>query len=440
MKSVIFCLTTIFLLANSSYGQTWYLNPLANFGGGGRAGAVGFSITHTCGGITNQYGFAGTGSDGVNLYKDFWRYNAFVPGANTWTQMASLPAAAAARSSAVGFSLNGRGYICTGGFPLLKDMWVYDPCTNTWFAGTSMPAAAVPRYTAVAFVINNKAYVGSGFNNNTSLLKDFWEFDPVPNTWHQVTTPPATFVVRQSASAFSLFINNITYGYVACGATNPVNSTNYLNDLWRYQQGSPTWAGGWVHMASMPPQAGLRYGASGLSIMNLRGFVGLGSSGTNYLGDWWEYNGATNVWTQRPNYPGSAGASAIALDIKGGAYVGTGFGGTYYTDWYEYSPCPGCAREEETNQNNPLVQEYNIFPNPCAEYFNLATQIKPGRNEVPVIISIFNIRGEKVKTVLLKNISQQIINVKELINGLYLLEIENNAGTIISRNKLLIQK
>ncbi|MCB0583398.1 MAG: hypothetical protein KDD10_29235, partial [Phaeodactylibacter sp.] len=58
-------------------GNIW--NQTADFSGGPRFGAIGFSI--------GQKGYVGTGNDGGNHKKDFWEYD---PLAGTWTQRADF--------------------------------------------------------------------------------------------------------------------------------------------------------------------------------------------------------------------------------------------------------------------------------------------------------------------------------------------------------------
>lgn len=192
---------------------------VADFGGSARYGAVAFSL--------GSYGYVGTGNDD-NYLKDFWRYD---PGADQWSQIVSIPGEkrmdatafvindtayvgtgtnnglyeadfwsyepeggwtrlhnidededeetlAIPRGNALGFSLNGKGYITLGERSGVRsDIWEYDPVTDTWsddlanFEGTS-------RRDAVGFAIGDRAYLGTG-TNGSSRYDDFWAFDPL---------------------------------------------------------------------------------------------------------------------------------------------------------------------------------------------------------------------------------------------------------------------
>lgn len=78
---------------------TW--TEKAIFSGGGRRGAVGFSI--------GNKGYIGTGYSGVSYKTDFWEYD---PILDSWTQKADF--GGGARYHATGFSIGNMGYIGTG--------------------------------------------------------------------------------------------------------------------------------------------------------------------------------------------------------------------------------------------------------------------------------------------------------------------------------------
>src|SRR6266487_1394978 len=113
MKTKI-CIIVMLLaagLSNSHAQDTW--TQKADFGGGLRASATGFSI--------GSKGYIGTGSDsGFVFQKDFWEYD---PATNAWTQKADF--GGTGRILAVGFSIGSKGYIGTGS--LTKDFWEYSP-------------------------------------------------------------------------------------------------------------------------------------------------------------------------------------------------------------------------------------------------------------------------------------------------------------------------
>jgi hypothetical protein len=90
-------------------------------------------------------------------------------------------------------------------------------------------------------------------------------------------------------------------------------------------------AGAWTKMADFGGATG-RHRAIGLSIGN-KGYIGTGHfNGTGvetYYSDWWEYDPATNAWSQKADYIGNSGLGDLGLlsieipDINVG-YVGLG--------------------------------------------------------------------------------------------------------------------
>ena len=79
------------------------------------------------------------------------------------------------------FSINGKGYTATGGWPgnsdyKIKDAYEYDFLSSTYLKLVDFPNN--PRTQTSFFVIGNKAYIGLGQGEYNSYFNDFWEFDP----------------------------------------------------------------------------------------------------------------------------------------------------------------------------------------------------------------------------------------------------------------------
>ncbi|MBL0184034.1 MAG: hypothetical protein IPP96_17825 [Chitinophagaceae bacterium] len=139
-----------------------------NFAGAGLASATGFSL--------NNKGYIGTGfSPGDNAEAlDFWEYT---PGTNSWVPKANLAITGSqARQAAVGFSIGTKGYIGTGlRNTMLKNFFEYDPVANAWTQKADFGGSA--RYYAVGFSIGTKGYIGTGGTGGSTYLKDFWEYN-----------------------------------------------------------------------------------------------------------------------------------------------------------------------------------------------------------------------------------------------------------------------
>lgn len=148
--------------------------PKLNFPGTGRYAAVGFSI----GGKGYQCtGFQG----GANPYVgDLWEFD---PIANSWTPRAALTGDP--RIYASGFSIGTKAYIAIGydsptygGLGVYNDFWEWDQFSNTWSAMASIPAAS--RAYGFGFSLGTKGYISMGGNAPTlaGTNGDLWEWGP----------------------------------------------------------------------------------------------------------------------------------------------------------------------------------------------------------------------------------------------------------------------
>ncbi|MEI6864810.1 kelch repeat-containing protein [Flavicella sp.] len=201
----------------------WSYDPVVNiwtqeadFLGSERYGAVGFAV--------NGKGYIGTGFDGSEL-KDFYKYDpetgewilstgfggdkrkdavTFVIGdkaymgtgihngsyengfyvfdgvTETWTQLTDLDDDDAdysvLLSNGVSFTLDGLGYIATGGASGVSlNLWIYDPSTDTWDEGSYFEGSA--RQDACAFSFTNRAFIFMG-RSGSYYFDDNWEFRP----------------------------------------------------------------------------------------------------------------------------------------------------------------------------------------------------------------------------------------------------------------------
>ncbi len=253
-------------------------NQKSNILGSGMPdGCVGLSI--------NGKGYIGTGStpSATNGSKVFLEFN---PATNAWTQKANLPGAD--RDFAVGFSIGAKGYLGTGHslqfvagnyvHYFYQDFWEYDPNNNSWtqkadFAGTG-------RSGAVGFSIGDRGYIGTGRDGSNKLM-DFWEYNPNSDAW----TQKADFAggIREGAFGFSLDIDNDSItdkGYIGAG-----DNGSMLQDFWEYDPVKNTWIAR-KDFGNGNPVA--RSNAAAFSIGG-KGYVGTGWNGSNSFKDFWEY-------------------------------------------------------------------------------------------------------------------------------------------------------
>ncbi|MCC7302459.1 MAG: T9SS type A sorting domain-containing protein [Bacteroidia bacterium] len=185
------------------------------------------------------------------------------------------------------------------------------------------------RYEAVGFSIGNKGYIGLGYNC-TVRIKDFWEYDPGTDTW----TQKADFDGGPRAIAFAFSVGS--KGYVGAGYGDSCTNGKCA-DFWEYDSASNLWT----------QKAGFnglpRYWAFGFSVGS-KGYVTTGMDTVNpnppYKKDLWEYDTTTDVWVQKADFPGMKRFGASGFSLGTNAYVGLGLdsiGIGYSGDFYRWS-------------------------------------------------------------------------------------------------------
>ena len=227
----------------------------------------------------------------------------------TWVQKANF--SGTARAYGVGFSIGAKGYVgmvekyTINTWTCYRDFWEFDPVTNTWTQKASF--GGVTRIAAVGFSIGTKGYVGTGTNSNTwTCYNDFWEYDPATNIWIQKANFSGT---RAFAVGFS--IGN--KGYIGTGS----DGTTEYNDLWEWDQATDTWT------QKSNFQGGLRESAAGFSIGN-KGYIGTGWNGSIDKNDFWAWDQATDTWTPKANFAGTGRKGASGFSIGNYGYIGIG--------------------------------------------------------------------------------------------------------------------
>ena len=325
---VLFCTSSFFLLyactKSSSSTSTLVGNWLNRFDAdfSSRTEAASFTIDDTA--------YVGTGFDGTSRLNDLWKLT--VNGTSFhWTQVASMPVSAA-RSNAVAFGANKKGYIATGlaadGATRLNDTWQFDPATNSWTQKANFGGTA--RYDAVAFSVNDKGYITTGYDGN--YTKDFWVYDPVADTW----TQKAGFSGFKRKQAVAFVYKN--KAYVCTG----VDNTIYPNDFWSYDPA----ADAWTQLKSIANVSTDTYDdlykiirANAVAfVMGDKAYVCTGESGSLF-NDVWEYNFSNDTWAQKTNFEAGTRTGAIGFSIQQRGFISSGnVSSQEYSDFWEFHP------------------------------------------------------------------------------------------------------
>jgi hypothetical protein len=152
----------------------------ASYDGSTRRGAVVFVIddkAYVCTGVSN-----GT------YVSDFYYYDS---DADTWTQLRNIADISdygydddydnIIRSYGVAFVMNGKGYVVTGSRGGAGETcWEYDPATDLWNEKTGLREdgdGSSSRLEAIGFTVNGIGYVGLG-RSSDHHFDDMWRFEP----------------------------------------------------------------------------------------------------------------------------------------------------------------------------------------------------------------------------------------------------------------------
>ncbi len=281
--------------ANVTTNEIWEYDHTTNvwtqkatFPGDSRVQASGFSVGsngYICGGWNKSV----AGGQFLSL-NDLWKYS---KANNSWSQKASLPAYG--RYNGSSFVIGSKAYFGLGYAPMSSDFYEYETLTDVWTPVTpAFPGGA--RMNATAFTLTylhqgnslTQGFVGGGASadNTTSQLSDFYSFTPGTIPGSGSWAPVAAIPVARYA-AFSFTLND--KAYVGCGIANG----NYLNDFYEYDPVTDTWLAQQNYPVNMAAVKGFSignngYAGTGTDGMNYRsdfyewspGFVGVNENET----------------------------------------------------------------------------------------------------------------------------------------------------------------
>src|ERR1039457_731143 len=132
-------------------------------------------------------------------------------------------------------------------------------------------------------------------------------------TWVQMANLGGA--ARSGATGFSIG----TKGYIGTGYVVVTPSTSApTNDFWEWDQATNIW----TQKANFGGVA--RTSAIGFSI-GAQGYIGTGTGASGNYNDLWEWDQATNIWTQKANFGGAARDASVGFSIGTKGYIGTGY-------------------------------------------------------------------------------------------------------------------
>jgi N-acetylneuraminic acid mutarotase len=132
---------------------------------------------------------------------------------------------------------------------------------------------------------------------------------------------------RMAGAAFS--IGN--KGFVGIG-TDWLALHPQLKDFWEYDPATDTYS----QIADYP---GGGVNGAGTFTIGDKGYVCSGAGNGNFYNDLWAYDTLTNAWAQKSSLPGPARDYTVGFAVNGKGYIATGYNGSQnMNDVWEYDP------------------------------------------------------------------------------------------------------
>ncbi len=289
----LFALAIVFSAFSCTDDDTYTLGVWkshTDFNGVARSFAVSFTVdsdsAYICG------GYKGRTNDRL---KDLWRFSM---SRGSYTQRASMPDEAKGRSHAVGFAINGKGYVATGKTTeteYLDDVWEYDPKQNSWSQKDNYPYG--PVIEALAFSIGNYGYVGTGYDKDEDgINKEFYKFDPSAASGSQWTYQE-DFMPDKRRGGLAFVIDD--KAYIGLGINN--NTNNY--DFWRFD---PSSSNPWTKLYDLydydddedfdDDYAAIQRAYAVALVIDGKAYITTGESLSSYRSDYWIYDPEIDLW------------------------------------------------------------------------------------------------------------------------------------------------
>lgn len=376
-----------------------------------------------------------------NARCEFYRYNT---SDNTWTTLESIPAVGSSgkkKAPKKGAALaechqTGRIYAVKGNSTL--EFWEYDPVTNSW-----TEKAAVPQGAKTIREGSGMVSVQLGETNYIYLLKgsgtqEFYRFNTATNTWETMETAPLGTSGKGYKSGSCLTTGIPTEPDTVIWALK-----GSYNEFYAYSVSSNTW----TTKAPLPlvGQSGKKKKAKDGAGIAYHGNKVYALKGGNTL-EFWSWDGATDVWTQLADLPEGGGKKVKgggALTYAAGPQALYALKGNNTLEFYRYDlgtdATPAPALNVASSSSVPVrALLLHVVPNPFARSAVLSYSLPTPSN---VNLKLYDITG-KLITLLASGYHRAGDYKLPLTNcnltaGIYLLKLETENSTTTA--KLIVE-
>jgi N-acetylneuraminic acid mutarotase len=287
------------------------------------AGVARAEVSYTYAPATGRFYLAGGGRTLQQSYD---------PVADTWQQVASLPAALDHIQSV---ELNGRMYyiggLVTWPSPAVGTVYVYDPVADRFTTGTPLPPGRERGAGGVA-VHDGKIYYAGGLAGGVAVPW-FDVYDPVMGTWTTLPSMPTPRDHFHAAVVGDRF-------YAVGGRNKSINATRPVNEAFDFR------AGAWLSGLAPLPTA---RGGFGTAVLGNRILIIGGEGADGAYATVEAYDTVNNTWsTQTPMPHARHGIEAASCNssvyVAGGGLVAGGGQPTALQEVYFEDSAKPCTR------------------------------------------------------------------------------------------------
>lgn len=217
----------------------------------------------------------------------------------------------------VTFTIDSIGYAATGyntkKQALYQDVIKYNPRTDSWTALKDFPGGA--RGLGAGASYNGKGYLGFGVGTG-GYFKDLWEYSPESDTWKQLASLPG---LARRHPCFSITENGKLYVGLGDGPDENGDFDPGFKDFWEYDIASNSW----TQMPDLP--AAGRHHPYHFAIGN-DVYVGFGDNHAVIFKDFYKLSSISKTWTKLTDFPGESRVAGAQFAFGGNGYIVDGEG------------------------------------------------------------------------------------------------------------------
>ena len=226
----------------------------------------------------------------------------------------------------------------------LEDLWAYNLESGEWTQKKDIPNSGTGRIAPTSFVIGNHAYVGWGLgidiislfinpDETTVPRKDFYRYDILNDTWEELAIPENI----QGRYGPMVFVEGDSIAYIGVGSTR----TTGLKDFYKFSPKDNSWErkadfpGGTQRLPASFSIDGKGFFVTGDARVESQILFNFEASNA-----FWTYDSRMDRWKQLADFPGGKRNFSQGWSIDGKGYVALGIEEIElpYADLWEYDP------------------------------------------------------------------------------------------------------